>query len=47
VMGLVSDRTSIQTAFLVPIVCYAYVFYFAVLGHRPSPAEPVAQPSPA
>ena len=37
-MGLVSDRTSIQTAFLIPIVCYAYVFYFAALGHRPTPA---------
>lgn len=46
IMGLVSDRTTIQTAFLVPIVCYAYVFYFAVLGHRPA-AQPVAQPSPA
>jgi FHS family L-fucose permease-like MFS transporter len=38
-MGLVSDRTSIQTAFLIPIVCYAYVLYFAALGHRPAPAR--------
>lgn len=44
VMGLVSDRSSIQTAFLVPIVCYVYVLYFALLGHRPSPAP---LPSPA
>ncbi|MDE3174308.1 MAG: L-fucose:H+ symporter permease [Gemmatimonadota bacterium] len=36
IMGLLSDRTSIQTAFLVPIACYAYVLYFALLGHRPA-----------
>ena len=34
VMGRISDATTIQTAFLVPIVCYAYVLYFAVRGHR-------------
>jgi MFS transporter, FHS family, L-fucose permease len=46
VMGLISDRTSIQTAFLVPIVCYVYVLYFAVLGHRPAAAR-APSPSPA
>jgi FHS family L-fucose permease-like MFS transporter len=45
VMGLVSDRSTIQTAFLVPIVCYVYVFYFAVRGHRPASAA--AAPVPA
>ncbi len=45
-MGLVSDRSTIQTAFLIPIACYAYVFYFAVFGHRIAPAEMAAQPSP-
>jgi FHS family L-fucose permease-like MFS transporter len=40
-MGLVSDRSTIQTAFLIPIVCYAYVFYFAVAGHRQAPAAAV------
>ena len=35
VMGRISDLSTIQTAFLVPIVCYAYVLYFAVRGHRP------------
>jgi len=37
VMGRISDLSSIQTAFIVPLVCYAYVFYFAVRGHRPQP----------
>jgi len=36
VMGFISDRTSIQTSFVVPLVCYAVVFYFGVAGYRPS-----------
>lgn len=35
VMGRISDLSSIQTAFAVPLVCYAYVFYFAMRGHVP------------
>ncbi len=46
VMGLISDRTTIQTAFLVPIVCYVYVLYFAMIGHRPA-RTPTPAPSPA
>lgn len=29
IMGKVSDATSIQYAYLVPIVCFLYIFYFA------------------
>ena len=46
VMGFISDRHTIQTAFLVPVVCYAYVLYFALLGHRPARGRPAA-PVPA
>ncbi len=35
VMGWISDLSSIQTAFAVPLVCYAYVLYFAIRGHVP------------
>jgi FHS family L-fucose permease-like MFS transporter len=35
VMGWVSDQSSIQTAFAVPLGCYAYVLYFAMRGHVP------------
>ena len=38
-MGYISDRTSIQTAFVVPLVCYAYVLYFAVRGFKPPRVE--------
>jgi FHS family L-fucose permease-like MFS transporter len=34
-MGYISDRSSIQAAFAVPLVCYAYVLYFAVRGFKP------------
>jgi FHS family L-fucose permease-like MFS transporter len=36
VMGWVSDLSSIQMAFAVPLVCYSYVLYFAVRGHVPT-----------
>jgi FHS family L-fucose permease-like MFS transporter len=35
VMGYISDISSIQTAFIVPLVCYAYVLYFAAQGFKP------------
>jgi MFS transporter, FHS family, L-fucose permease len=36
VMGFISDRTSIQTSFVVPLIGYAVVCYFGVVGYRPS-----------
>jgi FHS family L-fucose permease-like MFS transporter len=35
VMGYISDVSSIQKAFVVPLICYAYVLYFAVRGYEP------------
>ena len=43
VMGYISDRSSIQAAFSVPLVCYAIVIYFSFSGYEPEPAvEPNA-----
>jgi MFS transporter, FHS family, L-fucose permease len=39
-MGLISDASSIQRAFIVPLLCHAYVLYFAVSGYKP--ATPIA-----
>jgi MFS transporter, FHS family, L-fucose permease len=39
VMGYISDRSSIQAAFSVPLVCYAIVIYFSFSGYKPDPAE--------
>jgi len=36
-MGYISDRSSIQTAFSVPLVCYAVVIYFSFWGYKPEP----------
>jgi MFS transporter, FHS family, L-fucose permease len=35
IMGFISDRSTIQTSFVVPLICYSVVFYFAVAGYRP------------
>lgn len=39
VMGYISDASNIQRAFIVPLLCYVYVLYFAVRGYRPVIAE--------
>jgi FHS family L-fucose permease-like MFS transporter len=36
-MGRISDLWNIQRAFVVPLICHAYVFYFATRGYLPSP----------
>ena len=33
-MGWISDATNIQRAFIVPLVCHAYILYFALFGYR-------------
>jgi MFS transporter, FHS family, L-fucose permease len=38
IMGKISDLSNIQHAFWVPLLCYAYVLYFAVAGYKPRPA---------
>ncbi len=35
IMGRISDATNIQHAFVVPLLCHAYIFYFAMWGYRP------------
>jgi MFS transporter, FHS family, L-fucose permease len=42
IMGYISDRSSIQAAFSVPLVCYAIVIYFSFRGYKPEPVEPNA-----
>ncbi len=36
IMGRISDAWNIQRAFVFPLICHAYVFYFAMWGYRPS-----------
>ena len=46
IMGKISDLSNIQRAFLVPLLCYAYVLYFAVAGYKPKSAL-AAESAPA
>src|SRR5580765_513688 len=46
VMGKISDLSNIQKAFIVPLICYLYVIYFAVRGYKPNPSLSLAE-SPA
>jgi FHS family L-fucose permease-like MFS transporter len=38
IMGRISDASSIQTAFVVPLLCYVFILYFGVSGYKPSAA---------
>src|ERR1700751_172275 len=35
IMGFILDHSNIRVAFIVPLICQAYVLYFAVRGYRP------------
>jgi len=39
VMGMISDASNIQKAFVVPMVCYVFVLYFALSGYKPTVVE--------
>lgn len=46
-MGLVSDKTgSIQTAYIVPLLCFLVVLYFGIKGHKPVHAKDVINANP-
>jgi len=49
IMGFISDHSTIRVAFIVPLICQAYVLYFAVRGYRPVlvPGSPAAELSSA
>jgi len=38
IMGYISDVSSIQKAFVIPLICYAYVLYFALRGYKQAAA---------
>ncbi len=44
-MGKISDESNIQRAFIVPLICYLYVIYFAVRGYKPEAALAVTAPA--
>jgi MFS transporter, FHS family, L-fucose permease len=38
-MGRISDATNIQRAFFVPLLCHAYILYFALWGYKTEPVS--------
>src|SRR6266852_5497370 len=36
IMGRISDASSIQRAFLVPLLCYVFILYFGLSGYKPA-----------
>jgi MFS transporter, FHS family, L-fucose permease len=36
-MGLVADAFAIQYSFIIPVLCYMYIFYYALVGSRVKP----------
>jgi FHS family L-fucose permease-like MFS transporter len=35
IMGRISDASSIQRAFVVPLLCYLFILYFGLSGYKP------------
>jgi MFS transporter, FHS family, L-fucose permease len=36
IMGRISDASSIQTAFVMPLLCYLFILYFGLSGYKPA-----------
>jgi FHS family L-fucose permease-like MFS transporter len=34
--GLIADRIGIHHAFFLPVICYLYIFYYALAGSKPN-----------
>lgn len=48
IQGALADRFGYQPSFLIVLACYVYVFFFAVIGHRPgADTENLVPPAPA
>ncbi len=47
IIGRISDATNIRTAFIVPLFCYLYIFYFALNSYKPGKARSEDAPSMA
>ncbi len=35
-IGALADRTSIQTSFVIPVICYLYIAYYGMWGSKPT-----------
>ncbi len=35
-IGAVADRVGIQHSFIIPVICYLYIAYYGMWGHKPT-----------
>jgi FHS family L-fucose permease-like MFS transporter len=47
IMGRISDATSIQRAFIVPLLCYVFILYFGLSGYTPAAIPSIESASTA
>jgi MFS transporter, FHS family, L-fucose permease len=45
-MGLIGDSFNIQLSFIVPVFCYAYILYYALIGSKLKPMGETAAAGP-
>ena len=36
IQGAIADHIGIQHAFFIPVICYAYIVFFALSGSKPN-----------
>jgi FHS family L-fucose permease-like MFS transporter len=36
IQGAIADRIGLQSAFFIPVICYLYILYYALVGSRPN-----------
>jgi MFS transporter, FHS family, L-fucose permease len=46
-MGVVGDAFNIQLSFIVPVLCYLYILYYALIGSKLKPVGTTAGSGPA
>ena len=39
-MGLISDQSNIQLAYIVPLLCFFVIAWYGMRGYKPQPIEP-------
>lgn len=42
IQGMIADRVGIHHAFLLPVLCYVYILFFAVVGSKPNSESPAS-----
>lgn len=47
IMGAISDKTNIQTAYIMPVICFAFILFFGLKGHKIKTASANLKNQPA